>query len=52
MGNQSNVIFGYLLAAFIVFITLRGELPLYMGFILGGRPPGQIPDTGTKMGPR
>jgi hypothetical protein len=33
--NQSNVIFGFLLAAFIVFITMRGELPVYMGFLLG-----------------
>jgi hypothetical protein len=31
---QSNVIFFYLFAAFFVFITLRGELPKYMGFVL------------------
>jgi hypothetical protein len=37
MGNsQSNVIFAYLLIAFIVFITVRGELPTYLGFLLGG----------------
>lgn len=33
--RQSNVIFAYLFAAFLIFITLRGELPLYMGLILG-----------------
>jgi len=26
---QSNVIFAFLFAAFIVFITVRGELPSY-----------------------
>jgi hypothetical protein len=31
---QSNVIFFYMFAAFFVFITLRGELPKYMGFLL------------------
>lgn len=33
--NQSNIIFAYLLAAFIIFITMRGELPKYLGFIIG-----------------
>lgn len=32
--NQSTVIFGFLFAAFLVFITQRGELPIYLGFIL------------------
>jgi len=31
---QSNVIFFYLFAAFFVFITMRGELRKYMGFLL------------------
>lgn len=31
---QSNVIFFFLFAAFFVFITLRGELRKYMGFLL------------------
>jgi hypothetical protein len=31
---QSNVIFFYLFAAFFIFITLRGELRKYMGFLL------------------
>lgn len=35
-GSQSNVIVAYLLIAFIVFITVRGELPTYLGFLLGG----------------
>lgn len=33
--NQSTVILGYLAAGFLVFITVRGELPTYMGFLLG-----------------
>lgn len=31
--NQSSVIFGFLLAAWLIFITQRGELPLYWGFL-------------------
>ncbi len=34
--QQSNVIFGALLIAFIVFITLRGELPTYITILRGG----------------
>ncbi len=33
--NQSTVILGYLAAAFLIFITVRGELPQYLGFLLG-----------------
>jgi hypothetical protein len=32
--EQSSVIFAFLFAAFIVFITQRGELPIYLGFLL------------------
>lgn len=32
--NQSTIIFGYLFVAFLIFITQRGALPVYMGFIL------------------
>lgn len=32
--NQSNVIFGFIFAAFVIFITQRGELPIYLGFLL------------------
>jgi hypothetical protein len=28
--KQSTVIFGAMFAAFVIFITLRGELPSYM----------------------
>jgi hypothetical protein len=49
---QSNVIFFYLFAAFFVFITLRGELPKYMGFVLasptGG---GTAPSSQVSRGP-
>lgn len=34
--QQSNTIFAYLLIAFVVFITMRGELPKYLGFLLAG----------------
>lgn len=32
--SQSNVIAGFLALAFIVFITMRGELPIYLGLLL------------------
>lgn len=32
---QSNVIFAYLFAAFVIFVTMRGKLPKYLGFVLG-----------------
>lgn len=32
--NQSSVIAGSLLFAFFVFITLKGELPVYAGLLL------------------
>jgi hypothetical protein len=35
MADQSSVIFGFLFFAFLVFVTMRGELRTYMGFLLG-----------------
>lgn len=32
---QSNIIFAYLLIAFVVFVTMRGELTSYWGLLLG-----------------
>ena len=32
--NQSSIIFGYLAVAFFIFITQRGELPTYWGFLV------------------
>ena len=32
--NQSNLIFMALVVAFLVFITVRGELPKYMGLLI------------------
>lgn len=32
---QTSVIFFYLAAGFLVFITAKGELPRYMSVILG-----------------
>lgn len=43
---QSNVIFFYVFAAFFVFITLRGELPKYMGFLLASPTGGKTPLSG------
>jgi len=40
---QSNAIFFFVFAAFFVFITLRGELPKYMGFLLAS----PVPPTAT-----
>lgn len=34
MGNQSGVVFGFIAVAFFVFITLKGELPIYAGLLL------------------
>jgi hypothetical protein len=41
---QSNVIFAYLALAFVVFITMRGQLGVYAGFLLApaGRVQGNI----------
>jgi hypothetical protein len=33
--NQSTIIAGTLLIAFLIFITMRGSLPRYMGFLVG-----------------
>jgi hypothetical protein len=33
--QQSNVIFATLFVAFLVFVTMRGKLPKYLGFLLG-----------------
>lgn len=35
MNQQSNVIFAALFIAFLAFITMRGELRRYMGFLIG-----------------
>lgn len=34
--QQSNAIFAFILGAFVVYITVRGELPTYLGFLLAG----------------
>jgi hypothetical protein len=33
-SNQSGFIFGFILLAFFVYITLKGELPIYAGLLL------------------
>jgi len=42
--SQSNVIAAYLFIAFVVYITMRGELRTYMGFFFGGGQPAQAPN--------
>lgn len=43
--QQSNVIAGYIFAAFLIYITLKGELPTYMGFLLSSAPSSYAPPT-------
>lgn len=33
--DQSTFIVGTVIAGFIVFVTVKGELPRYMGFLIG-----------------
>lgn len=46
--NQSSVIFFFIFAAYFVFITVRGELPIYMGLLLASpkQAPAKVGDTG------
>jgi hypothetical protein len=52
--NQSNIIFGAAFVAYVIFITMRGELPIYLGLLLntqsvpvsGGGGSAQSPTTG------
>jgi len=41
--NQSSVIFFFIFAAYFVFVTIRGELPIYMGLLL--KSPSTAPST-------
>lgn len=36
--RQSTIIFGTLLLAFVIYITLRGQLPAYLGLFTGANP--------------
>jgi hypothetical protein len=47
--SQDNIIFGMVLLAFVIFITLKGELRIYMGFFTPGASegPSAIPVTTT-----
>jgi hypothetical protein len=44
---QSNVIFGFLAVAFLVFITQKGELGIYWGFLVSSPANGST----TALGP-
>lgn len=37
--SQTSVIFAYILVAWLIFITARGELPKYLAVIFGGTAP-------------
>lgn len=43
--QHSNVIAGFIFAAFLIYITLKGELPTYMGFLLSSAPSTYKPPT-------
>lgn len=45
--QQSNFIFGILLVAYIVFITVKGELGAYLSLFKGAGSPGQVSASGT-----
>jgi hypothetical protein len=47
--RQSSVIFFFLFASFVIFITLKGELPVYLGLLL--KSPAQTPAPGSSSGP-
>jgi hypothetical protein len=36
--NQSTIVFFFLFAAYVVFITQRGELPAYLNLLFGAAP--------------
>jgi hypothetical protein len=41
--SQSNIIFGAIFIAYLIFITVRGEIPIYLGLLL--KSPAQNPGT-------
>jgi hypothetical protein len=51
--SQDNIIFGMLLLAFVIFITIKGELPTYMGFFTPSKSqgPAAVPVTVGSVAP-
>lgn len=43
--SQDNIIFGLVLLAFVVYITVKGELPIYLGFFTPQSQLGPATDT-------
>jgi hypothetical protein len=43
MISQSTIVFFFLLAAFLIYITQRGELPAYLALLYGGGTPSPTP---------
>lgn len=39
MVNQSTIVAFFLLAGFVIFVTQRGELPAYIGLLVGAGTP-------------
>lgn len=39
--TQSNVIFAAIFVAYLIFITMRGEIPIYLGLLLKSPPSNQ-----------
>ena len=48
--RQSTIIFGSLLLAFVIYITLRGQLPAYLG-LFTGKGTTATTDSSTKTSP-
>ena len=49
--NQSNLIFAAIFIAFIVYITVRGELPTYWGFFVPNPNAGNQPSAAAGTAP-
>jgi hypothetical protein len=45
--SQSNIIFGAIFIAYLIFITVRGEVPIYLGLLLRSPAQAQAPATST-----
>lgn len=46
MVSQSTIVFFFLITAFLIYITQRGELPAYLALLYGGGTPSPTPATG------
>ena len=51
MMSQSTIVFFFVLAAFLIYITQRGELPEYFALLFGGGTPSAVPAGGGSASP-